>query len=160
MHVQPTIYPGRLFIVDDDTNVVNSLARLLRSSCAEIFTATNGEDALTILAYRKVDVIVSEALFPPLTGIELFRTAKNAFPDLMAIMLTGKPDISDVLQAMREYVISAFFPKPWNDREIVVAIRESFSLPRQITTDVCGTRIATCPPRLLYKRPFGGALLE
>lgn len=80
MHAQANMCPGRLLIVDDDSYVVNALARLLRPSCSEIFTATNGEDAPTILAHRKVDVIVSDALFPPFTGIALFRNAKAHFP--------------------------------------------------------------------------------
>lgn len=128
MLVQPYMCPGRLLIVDDDICVVNSLARLLRSSCSEIFTATNGEDALTILEHREVDVIVSDALLPPFTGIALFRKAKSAFPELKTIMLTGKSDLSDIFQAKRECVINTFLSKPWDDREIVATIRESFAL--------------------------------
>lgn len=132
MRIQKNTPTGNLLIVDDDSCVVNSLARLFRPFCDRIFTATNGQDALCILAFAQVDVIVSDFLVPAMTGIELFRKAKNDSPHLTTIMLSGKTDISDILRAKYEGVVNAFIPKPWDDNAIVTTICESLSCPRTL----------------------------
>lgn len=116
---------GNLLIVDDDVYVIKSLFRLLRPFCNQIFTASNGEDALDILAHQQINTIVSDALIPPVTGIELFRKGRDALPGLRTVMLSGKTDMSDILQAQRMRIICVFIPKPWDNDAIVAAIRGS-----------------------------------
>ncbi len=102
MHPHANDSKGCLLLVDDDEYAIKSLARSLRSSCVQVFTALNGEEALKILATQAVDVIVADSLLPPITGIELFRRAKNLFPEIKTVLLSGQSDSIDISQAERE----------------------------------------------------------
>ena len=50
----------RILVVDDEPALVTMLARLLSSDGHEVAAATSGEEALTILAGRPIDVVISD----------------------------------------------------------------------------------------------------
>lgn len=131
MDSQAEIPTGSLLIVDDDAYVIKSLVRLLRPSCNQIFTALNGEDALVILIREQIDVIVSDVLLPPITGIELFRRAKNVFPDMTTVMLSGEVSMPIIVQAKHEHIINSVISKPWDNEGIITTIHKYLSMAPQ-----------------------------
>lgn len=116
-----------MLFVDDDEYVIKALVRLMRPYPGRVLTALSGEEALAILAAQKIDVIVSDSLTPPVTGIQLIRTAKQLCPAITPIILSGKTDLADVRQARNDGVLHAFIHKPWDDRELVAVIQEAFN---------------------------------
>lgn len=117
-----TQMPPSVLVVDDDKNVVNAVARLLRVARLNVLTAVSGAAAVEILVSHSVDVIVSDSLMHPVTGIELFRKSKSLFPEIATILLSGQSCMVDILQAKREGILYAYIPKPWDNDELLATI--------------------------------------
>ena len=130
---------GTLLLVDDDENVIKSLVRLLRSYCDQIFTAFSGEEALAILSAQRVDVIVSDSLMSPIAGIELIRRAKELYPAITTIVMSGKSDLTEIRRAKQERILEIFIPKPWEDNELIAIVRAAFGMSLQAKEDLAKT---------------------
>lgn len=130
---------GTLLLVDDDENVIKSLVRLLRSYCDQIFTAFSGEEALAILSAQRVDVIVSDSLMSPIAGIELIRRAKELYPAITTIVMSGKSDLTDIRMAKQERILEIFIPKPWEDKELIAIVRAAFGMSLQAKEELAKT---------------------
>lgn len=125
---RPTTPPSRdILIVDDDIYVVKSLERVLRPFCGHVFTAISGEQALAILQCHTVKAIVADMLCPPVSGIDVFRTAKQTHTATFTLMLSGKVDIRDIRRAMREGIVDEFLPKPWDNKEVIAAVHDNLA---------------------------------
>jgi DNA-binding NtrC family response regulator len=117
-----------LLLVDDERNILSSLKRLLRHEGYEILTAPSGADALALMAGREVGVVVCDGLMQEMTGAEFLLRVRNAYPDSVRIMLSGYTDPQVVDEAMRNCDLFKFLTKPWDDQDMVDALREAFRL--------------------------------
>ncbi len=117
-----------LLLVDDETNIVSALKRLLRRDDYQILTAHNGQEGLDVLAKNAVDVIVSDQRMPGMLGADFLRAAKGLYPDTIRIMLSGYTELQSVTDAVNEGAIYKFLTKPWEDDLLRGHIAEAFRL--------------------------------
>ncbi|WP_420476228.1 EAL domain-containing protein [Noviherbaspirillum sp. ST9] len=119
--------PSRtLLLVDDETNIVAALKRLLRPANCTILTANSGREGLEIMSRHPVDVIVSDQRMPEMTGVEFLRRAKELSPDTIRIVLSGYTELQSVTDAVNEGAIYKFLTKPWDDCQLRAHIDEAF----------------------------------
>lgn len=114
--------PYQILLVDDEPNVLNALKRIFRQENYKILTAPNGEVALKILAGEDCQLMVTDFKMPAMNGGELVRRAKEQYPDMIRIMLTGHADADAVMSAIREGAVYKFILKPWNDDDLRVTV--------------------------------------
>lgn len=92
----------KIVIVDDHEVVRTGLRKSL--SQEERFRilaeADNGQDALDIIRNYRPDVVLLDILMPKLTGIEVAKTLKKEFPNLIIIILTAFNDTTHLEQAL------------------------------------------------------------
>jgi response regulator RpfG family c-di-GMP phosphodiesterase len=115
-----------LLLVDDEENILKSLARTLRRDKYKIFTANGGEAGLDILAKHKVGVIVSDQRMPGMTGSEFLSRAREQYPDSIRIMLSGYTELNSVTDAINHGNIYKFLSKPWEDDFLRSNIKDAF----------------------------------
>jgi EAL domain-containing protein (putative c-di-GMP-specific phosphodiesterase class I)/CheY-like chemotaxis protein len=115
-----------LLLVDDESNILGALKRLLRRGDFRILTANNGQAGLDILAEQPVDVIVSDQRMPGMTGVEFLGKAKQLYPDTVRIVLSGYTELHSVTDAVNEGAIYKFLTKPWDDEQLYGHIEEAF----------------------------------
>jgi CheY-like chemotaxis protein len=113
-------------LVDDESNILGALKRLLRRGDFRILTANNGQAGLDILAEQPVDVIVSDQRMPGMTGVEFLGKAKQLYPDTVRIVLSGYTELHSVTDAVNEGAIYKFLTKPWDDEQLYGHIEEAF----------------------------------
>ncbi len=118
----------QLLLVDDEPNIVSALKRLLRRDGYQIFSATNGQQGLDLLASESIDVIVSDQRMPGMIGADFLRKAKLLYPDTIRIMLSGYTELQSVTDAVNEGAIYKFLTKPWEDDLLRGHIAEAFRL--------------------------------
>lgn len=118
--------PRTLLLVDDESNIINALKRLLRGKNFEILTADSGQAGLDILAQHPVDVIVSDQRMPGMTGVEFLGIAKDLYPDTVRIVLSGYTELHSVTDAVNQGAIYKFLTKPWDDDQLRGHIDEAF----------------------------------
>jgi CheY-like chemotaxis protein len=83
----------RILLVDDDTSVLQMLARALTSY--ELTTAHDGQEALAVANGQPVDLLITDYLMPQMTGDELIARMREQRPHLKALMITGHGDLLD-----------------------------------------------------------------
>ncbi|MCA9594228.1 MAG: response regulator [Myxococcales bacterium] len=80
----------RVLVIDDEPMIRTMMARLLRKH--EVTVTDGGKAALAELeAGRRFDLILCDVSMPLMTGIELFITLKEHYPEQAArvVMMTG-----------------------------------------------------------------------
>jgi CheY-like chemotaxis protein len=69
--------------------VCYSLRDLLREEGCEVEVATNGMEALKILARRKVDLVLSDVVMPDLDGYDLYMEVRERHRDTPIVLMTA-----------------------------------------------------------------------
>ncbi len=108
-----TVQKRTVLFVDDDEIVIQSLERGLFDESYNKLFAKSGEAALEILQREEVHIIVTDMQMHEITGLELLRTAREDYPHIIGMVLSGY-DQDDTLQtAVEEGEIFRLIPKPW-----------------------------------------------
>jgi len=115
-----------LLLVDDEVNILEALARVLRPEGYRILRATRPREALDLLAIHPVSVIISDQRMPEMNGVELLRKVKKLHPNTVRIMLTGYADQKTTADAINEGALYKFILKPWEEGQLLADVREAF----------------------------------
>jgi len=111
---------NRILLVDDDENILQGYTRVLRKAF-DFQTAQGGHDALELLARSDpFSVIVADMRMPGMDGVELLAKVKEAYPDIIRVMLTGNADQGTAIDAVNKGAIFRFLSKPC-DSEVLAA---------------------------------------
>ncbi len=84
-----------VLVVDDEPALVRALRRLLSLHAIDVVGATDGADALRVLAETRVDVVVSDVRMPVLDGPGLLRALRERGDHTPVLFLTGYGDQTD-----------------------------------------------------------------
>jgi response regulator RpfG family c-di-GMP phosphodiesterase len=125
---QPTAAPAlptTLLLVDDEPGILSALRRLFRPHGYRILMAESGAAGLAILDKEAVDLIISDMRMPEMDGATFLKEARQRWPRVMRILLTGYADMTSTVAAINEGEIYRYITKPWDDNEIVTVVREA-----------------------------------
>ena len=114
-----------VLLVDDDENLLRALARALWQQPDRLYTARSGEEAVTVLKTRPVDVIVSDERMPGMSGTDLIAWAARNCPRAARIILTGHATADTAIRAINEGSVFRFFTKPCDAVELALTIRRA-----------------------------------
>ena len=111
-----------LLVVDDEVEIQQMLSRHFRFLGYDVETASNGREALELLAKKRTEVIISDIKMPQLDGIELLKIVKEQHPMSHVIIITGYVTLDNLLAVFRRGADTCIF-KPLNDlTELEVAV--------------------------------------
>ena len=102
-----------VLICDDQPDIVNALKIYLSSENYGIFTATNGQEALDILAREDIHLVLMDVMMPVMDGI--VATAKiRESSNVPIILLTAKSETEDLVLGLNvgadDYITKPFVP--------------------------------------------------
>ncbi len=103
-----------ILAVDDDPDVLGTLARALTKEGFEVGRATSGLEALAMLAERRPDLIILDIIMPGLDGLSVCRRirADNQYDDLAILFLTARGQTDDIVDGLDaggdDYVVKPF----------------------------------------------------
>jgi two-component system response regulator HydG len=115
---------ARVLVADDEASARTGLATLLRDEGFEVVLAEDGLKALASLQETAPDVLVTDLRMPGLDGIELLKRAREADPELIAILVTAFADVETAVRAMHEGA-EHYLTKPLQVDELVLVIRRA-----------------------------------
>ena len=97
-----TSRPCRVLVVDDDDLVRARLTALLRTAEFEVESASNGKDALRIMASRHCQVLLTDWQMPDMDGLSLCRIVRseNSESYVYVVMLTVRDSKEDLLKGL------------------------------------------------------------
>jgi two-component system response regulator HupR/HoxA len=119
-----------VLVVDDEAASVE-LLRISLGEEFEVFTATDGETALRILAeHPDIAVAIIDQRMPGMTGTELIRETIEPYPNLVRIILTGYTDIDSLIEAINAGRVFRYLTKPWSMEELLATVRQGVEVQR------------------------------
>ncbi|MBI3075645.1 MAG: response regulator [Deltaproteobacteria bacterium] len=107
----------RILVVDDDPEMLDLCVDLLRLDGFDLVTAPDGERALAVLEREPVDLLLTDIMMPRLDGLELFRRARERYPTLSGIAITGRGDTDTAIRALR-LGMAGFLAKPFTVEQL------------------------------------------
>jgi len=113
-----------ILCVDDETNILHSLKRLLRKENYRTLTASSGEEGLDLLSENEVHLILSDQRMPGMNGTEFLAKVKKHYPDTIRIVLTGYTEVDSITGSINKGNIYKFILKPWNDQNLKLEIQQ------------------------------------
>ncbi len=113
--------PTRILIVDDEPNILGTLAPLLRTRGYEVFTAMTANAAREAIARDQPDLIVLDLGLPDADGVELCREIREAH-SVPIVVLSARGAESDKVRAL-DVGADDYVTKPFGAEELTARIR-------------------------------------
>ncbi len=111
----------KIALVDDDRNILTSVALALEAEGFEVKTYHDGEEGLKGITLNPPDLVVLDVKMPRMDGMELL-TKLREFSQLPAIFLTSKDDEVDQVLGLR-LGADDYITKPFSQRLLIERIR-------------------------------------
>lgn len=141
----------KVIFVDDDTNLINSFRRMAFALPGfEASFATDGEQALEIMAAQEFDAIVSDMRMPGMDGATLLARVRRSHPDMVRFVLSGHSGHDLILRSLPH--AHQFLSKPCSIDKIMAELhrvhvhRQAFQNLR-IRALVCGLGMPPVTPK-------------
>jgi two-component system OmpR family response regulator len=113
---------ARLLVVDDEPNIVELLSASLRFAGFEVVTASNGQQALTMIASYQPDLVVLDVMMPGIDGFEVVRRMRESQQRIPVLFLTAK-DATDAKITGLTLGADDYITKPFSLEEAIARIR-------------------------------------
>ena len=118
--------PGTVFIIDDDTSFLRSLARLLTAMWYAVEAHGSAQDFLDRAAPDRPGCVVTDLQMPGLNGRQLQEQIRQSSNPLPVVFLTGQGDIPTTVSAMRSGA-EDFLTKRAPKEELVAAVERALA---------------------------------
>ena len=111
----------RVLIVEDEVDLAEPLAYLLRREGFDVEIAVDGPAALDVFATRGADIVLLDLMLPGLPGTEVCRIIRTT-SRVPIIMLTAKDSEIDIVVGL-ELGADDYMAKPYSARELLARMR-------------------------------------
>lgn len=101
----------RYLIVDDNEQLAENLAEILREHGADAVVASGGAQAMQRLESERFDALITDMRMPAMGGASVVREARRIDPGLAALVLTAYTG-DEELELARDEGLLAVLPKP------------------------------------------------
>lgn len=115
----------KILIVDDNDDMLNLLQRHLKSFKYSTYKASSVNEAIDVLKYNTIDLLITDLNMPEVNGVELVKYTEEHFPLIPKLVISGLKTIHSAVTAMKSGA-SDYLSKPFTSEELYEAIKASF----------------------------------
>jgi len=90
-----------ILVVDDEPSIREAILDVLQDEGFDAAQAASGEEALDILARRRVDIMLLDIWLPGISGVDVLTRAHEIFPSVTVIMISGHGTVDLAVEAMK-----------------------------------------------------------
>lgn len=121
-----------VLFVDDESNVLSGLRRMLRSQRASwnMEFASSGQDAIALMKDKAFDVVVSDMRMPNMNGAELLTRVSETQPKCVRLILSGQSEQEKILRSVGP--AHQFMSKPCDPDLLIRTINRTCSLQEHL----------------------------
>lgn len=87
----------RVLVVDDESAIADTIAKILSLSGFPAVAAYDGNDALETALLRPPELLITDVALPGMNGIELAVTIKRIFPECKILLFSGQASTADLI---------------------------------------------------------------
>lgn len=124
----------KILVVEDEADLLESLAVGLRHCGYVVDTADNGDDAEEMALVNEYDLIVLDINLPGMDGFSILKSVRRENRTVNIIMLTARSDVKDRVSGL-DLGANDYLVKPFHFEELEARIR-SLLRRRQVVEDV------------------------
>ena len=112
---------SKIYIIDDDEAVRDSLSFLLKTNGYDVATFIDGEAFLKTDIKQVLGIVLLDVRMPGRDGLEILTAALEINPHLKVIMMSGHADVAMAVRALKKGAID-FIEKPFQSAELQGAL--------------------------------------
>jgi len=120
---------GKIWIVDDDENIRDSLGRTLNEFGYSVEAFSSGKEMLARLGATSPDLFIVDVRMPEMSGMDLTRAITEQDPRAIVIVLTGYPSIEDAIEAIQNGAAD-YLAKPFDKAQIRIRVENLLGMRR------------------------------
>lgn len=111
-----------VLIVDDEKELSNALAAILKQHNYAVDCAYNGEDGLDFALSGIYDVIILDVMMPKMNGFDVLKTLRAKKIGTPVLMLTAKSDVADKIDGLN-FGADDYITKPFDTQELLARVK-------------------------------------
>jgi DNA-binding response OmpR family regulator len=96
--------PARILVVDDEPNIRLTLGALLQRAGHTVVNAEDGAAAVALLDAQSFDLMLVDLKMPGMGGMEVVAAARQRYPDIAIIVLTGHGSLDTAIEGLHQGV--------------------------------------------------------
>src|ERR1039457_1553477 len=110
---------GSILVIDDETEIRESLEQLLELEGYKADVAATGEEGLRCIENGLFDLVLLDINLPDRNGLDLLQQIKRESPELGVIMITAYASTQMAFQASKQGADS-YITKPWDNDKLLL----------------------------------------
>lgn len=114
----------RVLLVDDEEDLVYTLAERLSLRGYDVQAVTSGAEAISRVAREAFHVAVVDVKMPGIGGLEVLREIKHLRPELQVLLLTGHGAGDDGQEGLKKGAF-AYLYKPYRFEDLVETLNRA-----------------------------------
>ena len=126
MYSMAAATPRTLLVVDDDPSIHELIGAMLAGKNWEVDSAANGEEALSRLATRAYDLVLTDILMPGMDGLTLLGEMRNRYPFTRMVVMTIKNTPGHILGSL-QHQATAYIAKPFDRETLIGTLQNALS---------------------------------
>jgi len=115
---------SRVLVVDDEPDMVENCARILKKAGYECLTETDPRRALALVESERPDLLLTDLKMPGMDGMELLRRARETDPALPVILITAFATIESAVAAIKDGAFD-YLPKNFSVDQLRIAVERA-----------------------------------
>lgn len=119
-----TLKKENVLIVDDNYDMLEVLQRNLKAQNFHTYKASSVIEAMNILKYSDIDLLITDLQMPGINGMELVKYVDEHFPSIPKLVITGFPSVDGAIDAVKSGALD-YLVKPFTNEELKKAIEKS-----------------------------------
>ncbi|HEY3815585.1 MAG TPA: response regulator [Polyangiaceae bacterium] len=118
-----------VLVADDDENVREAVASAIVSAGHRVTEATDGAEAVELMASQVFDLAICDVQMPRLGGMALLRRIRRDAPGTAVVIMSAFGEIPDAVSSLRDGAVE-FVTKPFDPDEFARQIVEPIAVQR------------------------------
>ena len=111
----------KVLLVEDDWDVADVTAYLLRRHGFDVVTAADGVEALSCWRADTPDLVLLDVALPGLSGFDVARAIRSESPGTRVVFLSAHADEAHVVQGRA--LGAAYVTKPYNSQQLLAGLQ-------------------------------------
>ncbi len=131
MNVENSPENVKVLVVDDERDIRDGSARILKRIGFQVKTASRGDEALEMLAKEPTAILLLDLKMPGMDGMEVFERVRKMDPSILVIIITGFATVETAIEAMKNGAYD-FIPKPFEPDQLRIVMNRAWDKIRMM----------------------------
>ena len=131
-----------ILIVDDNYDMLELLHRNLKAQNFHTYKASSVMEAIEILKFSTIDLLITDLQMPGINGIELIKYVQEHFPTIPKLVITGFPSVDSAIEAVKSGALD-YLAKPFTNDELKKAVQALIDSKEDTKTGTNETSISS-----------------